>query len=150
MDQEARHPTVTSSTPQGGDRLRRLAVLGGAPGRALSGRRWFPLYGVLHHVGRHSGREYATPVVIRLGSDATYVPLPFGERTQWYRNVLAAGGVRATWKGRDQWLGNPALVASEETADAFHPAMRKLMRLTDIRQVVRFDPPHDGSSAPTR
>jgi deazaflavin-dependent oxidoreductase (nitroreductase family) len=131
------------SAPQPDSRLRRLAVLGGPSTRPISGRRWFPLYGVLHHVGRSSGRAYATPVVVRGTPSAVYVPLPFGERTHWYRNARAAGGVRVTWKGRDQWLAAPVIVEREAAREGFDRVMLGLMRMAGIEQVVRFDPVDD-------
>ncbi len=133
----------TTSVDRSPNRMRRLAILGGPTTRPISGRRWFPLYGILHHVGRRSGREYATPVVIRGTAAATYVPLPFGESTDWYRNALAAGGVRATWRGRDVWLAAPVVVDRESAHEGFNPLMRGLMRFAGIRQAVRFDPVPD-------
>src|SRR6516165_8678930 len=47
-------------------------------------------YGVMHHVGRHSGHEYTTPVVAKLTRDGMVIPLPYGADTDWCRNVLAA------------------------------------------------------------
>jgi deazaflavin-dependent oxidoreductase (nitroreductase family) len=91
-------------------------------------------------VGRRSGREYHTPVVVRGAPDGTYVPLPFGERTDWYRNARAAGGVRTTWKGGDHWLANPMVVDRDEARAGFNRLMVWLMRLAGIEQVVRFDP----------
>ncbi len=38
-------------------------------------------YGVIHHVGRHSGRAYATPVVAKLTSEGVIMPLPYGVDT---------------------------------------------------------------------
>lgn len=32
--------------------------------KALAGRRWFPLWAVMHHRGRRSGTAYATPVAV--------------------------------------------------------------------------------------
>ena len=132
--------TTTSETPRDAGRMRRLAILGGPATRPISGRRWFPLYGLLHHVGRKSGREYATPVVVRATASATYVPLPFGERTDWYRNAVAGGGVRVTWKGRDHRLTRPQIVACDLAAEGFNGVMRGLMRRARIDLVVRFDP----------
>ena len=131
-------PTSPGATHQ--SKARRLAILGGPSTRPISGRRWFPLCGILHHVGRTSGREYATPVVIRGTHGATYVPLPLGERTDWYRNAAAAGGVRATWKGRDHWLANPTIIDQGSAAEGFNVVMRSLMRFAGLKLVVRFDP----------
>jgi deazaflavin-dependent oxidoreductase (nitroreductase family) len=120
-------------------RVRRLALLGGPWTRPVSGKRWLPLYGVLHHVGRKSGREYHSPVVVRSTPTATYVPLPFGERTDWYRNALVAGGVRTTWKGAELWLSDPQVIDRADASDGFNGVMRGLMRLAGIEAVVRFD-----------
>jgi hypothetical protein len=79
-------------------------------------------------------------VVIRRGPDALYVPLPFGERTDWYRNALAAGGVRATWKGRELWLAEPVAIALADTGQGFNTLMRSLMDMANIERVVRFKP----------
>ena len=47
---------------------------------------------IVRHRGRVSGRTYETPVIVaRLGGDAV-VELTYGDRVQWYRNVVAAGG----------------------------------------------------------
>jgi deazaflavin-dependent oxidoreductase (nitroreductase family) len=132
----------STSSPERGatrSRTRRLALLGGPSTRPISGKRWFPLYGTLHHVGRKSGREYATPVVVRGNSRGTYVPLPFGVGTDWYRNAVAAGGVRTTWRGSDRWLAHPTIVERSAAAGAFNPLMRGLMRFAGIELVVRFD-----------
>jgi deazaflavin-dependent oxidoreductase (nitroreductase family) len=138
----AAHPTPISRTAM---RLRRLAILGGPMTRPIAGRRWFPLYGILHHVGRRRGRGYATPVVVRVTHDAVYVPLPFGERTDWYRDAQAAGGVRTTWMGHDHWLAHPRVVARESAGDGFSGLMKAMMRLAGIDLVVAFDPIRERS-----
>ena len=56
----------------------------------LAGTRIFPLYGVLEHRGRRSGKLFRTPVVVRPTVDGFVVPMPWGEGTDWYRNVKAA------------------------------------------------------------
>jgi deazaflavin-dependent oxidoreductase (nitroreductase family) len=123
----------------GGGRLRRLAIVGGPATLPIAGRRAFPLYGVLHHVGRRTGRTFDTPVVVRATEDAVYVPLPFGDRTDWYRNARAAGGTWVTWKGTDHWLARPVVVELEATGSGFNGLMREIMRFARIDKVVRFD-----------
>ena len=46
---------------------------------------------VVRHVGRRSGRAYETPVVEVEHDDSFLIALPYGERTDWLRNVLATG-----------------------------------------------------------
>ncbi|GCE27380.1 hypothetical protein KDA_28640 [Dictyobacter alpinus] len=58
----------------------------------IAARRNSP-YAVLHHVGRHSGNEYTTPVVADFAQklESFVIPLPYGSNTDWCRNVMAAG-----------------------------------------------------------
>ena len=107
-----------------------------------------PLYGLLHHVGRRSGRPYATPVVVRTHDGSVYVPLPFGERTDWYRNAVAAGEVRLTWNGAERRLTGAQIIARTEAGPAFRSWMHAAMRMVGIERVVRFtldvEPPGAG------
>ena len=50
--------------------------------------------GLLEHVGRHSGQRYQTPVHPTVIDDQVWIPVPYGEASQWAQNVLAAGGCR--------------------------------------------------------
>src|SRR6516225_9847886 len=71
----------------------------------LAGTRLMPLYGVIQHRGRRSGKTFRTPVVVRPIQDGFIVPMPWGEGTDWFRNVRAAGGCVIRWKGRDYKMG---------------------------------------------
>src|SRR5689334_6707649 len=73
----------------------------------LAGTRFLPLYGVITHRGRRSGKVFHTPVVVRPTSDGFVVPMPWGEQTDWYRNVRAAGECVIRWKGRDYSVCEP-------------------------------------------
>ena len=51
----------------------------------------FPWYGWLFHVGRRTGRPYRTPIMLYVRGDRGVIALTYGDRTQWLKNVLAAG-----------------------------------------------------------
>ena len=105
-------------------------VKGTAPvARALAGRAWFPIWGVMHHVGRRSGLQYAIPVALVpvVRDDIFLVGLPWGAETNWARNVLAAGGAVVTWKGRDYPASDPRLVGPDEAAAVAKPLLRRLV-----------------------
>lgn len=84
----------------------------------LAGRRYFPLWAVLHHVGRKSGRDLRVPVAVRVKDDTVLIPLLFGPRTNWVRNVQAAGVCTIRWKARHYRLVEPELV-TEARARAY-------------------------------
>lgn len=54
---------------------------------------------VIHHVGRRSGREYATPVCTSSTPEGFVVPLAFGTDVDWLRNIRAAGEARLVTGG---------------------------------------------------
>jgi len=78
--------------------------------RVLAGRRFFPLWAVVHHIGRKSGRELTVPVAVRVTPQLFIVVLPWGPGTNWARNVLAAGGCVVRWKGADHQTVRPEVV----------------------------------------
>ncbi|GAA2030566.1 hypothetical protein GCM10009740_20260 [Terrabacter terrae] len=76
----------------------------------LAGRRFLPVWAVLHHRGRSTGREYATPVAVLATPTTFVIGLPWGRRTDWVRNVRAAEGCTIRWKGRDFRCTAPTFV----------------------------------------
>lgn len=104
----------------------------------LAGTRLLPLYGVLVHRGRRSGKTYRTPVVVRPTRDGFLVPMPWGEGTDWYRNVRAAGGCVIRWKGRDYPVAQPEVVPAASVRGAFGAFAGRLMGRLGIAQCVRL------------
>jgi deazaflavin-dependent oxidoreductase (nitroreductase family) len=75
----------------------------------LAGRKyWYAA--VISHVGRRTGRQYATPVVAEPVPDGFLVPLPYGTQVDWLRNVQTAGKARITAKGRAYDVCDPEIV----------------------------------------
>jgi hypothetical protein len=67
-------------------------------------------YAVVHHVGRHSGQTYATPVRVRPIPEGFIIPLPYGSDVDWCRNALAAGHCTISWHGNDYSVGEPEVM----------------------------------------
>ena len=104
---------------------------------AHAGSRHLPLLAVVHHRGRRSGRSYATPLGARLTADGFVIPLTFGDRADWFRNVRAAGECVIRWRGADYPVIEPEVVDWETARSAFYPVERVLMPLIGIEQFVR-------------
>jgi len=104
----------------------------------LAGTRAMPLYGVLEHRGRRSGKTFRTPVVVRPTVDGFIVPMPWGEQTDWCRNVRAAGECVVRWKGRDYSLVQPEVIDSAAAAAAFGSLQGSMMGRLGIKQCMRL------------
>lgn len=99
---------------------------------ATAGKSWFPLYAVVHHVGRSSGTAYTTPVAVVPTADkgTILIGLPWGTKTNWARNVVAAGGSDLDWKGRVVHTEDPRIVDPvEATALAKRPFSAVMKRM---------------------
>jgi deazaflavin-dependent oxidoreductase (nitroreductase family) len=106
--------------------------------KSIAGRRWMPIVGILHHRGRISGREYATPLGMRPMGDGFVMARTFGEDAAWYRNVLAAGGAVVTYRGTDYTLVEPGLIDYATAAPAFPRYERLQFRLIGINEFLRL------------
>ncbi|HTK05539.1 MAG TPA: hypothetical protein VL485_00065 [Ktedonobacteraceae bacterium] len=93
-------------------------------------------YALIQHVGRHSGRTYATPIVARpLGNDFV-IPLPYGSNVDWCRNVLVAKTCTLTWNGHDYTMDQPEIVPPEEAIGAFPLVTRLLFTAGGMNQYL--------------
>jgi deazaflavin-dependent oxidoreductase (nitroreductase family) len=131
-----RTTTTTTTTAHPGPR--KLAQAINPLVLRLAGTRLLPLYGVIQHRGRRSGKLFHTPVVVRPTRDGFVVPLPWGEGTDWCRNVRAAGGCIVRWKGRDYPLAQPEVVDAAEARAAFPAVQWAAMRRLGIGQCLRL------------
>lgn len=63
---------------------------------AASGRGPFSL---VRHVGRRTGTVHETPIMVAPVPEGFIAELTYGDRVDWYRNIVAAGGCELVVKG---------------------------------------------------
>jgi deazaflavin-dependent oxidoreductase (nitroreductase family) len=139
--------TFEAGSPRISGPIRRLARHLGPIARPMAGRAGFPLYAVLHHTGRTSGKAYATPVVALRIPDGFIIPLPFGDATQWARNLFAAGG-SLTWAGREFRIAEPRVIDRLEAGGRLPRLVRFLSARMGLRQFVLVRSDSDWSLSP--
>ncbi|TQJ48673.1 deazaflavin-dependent oxidoreductase (nitroreductase family) [Phycicoccus sp. SLBN-51] len=108
--------------------------------------RRLPGFGVVHHVGRRSGRAYRTPVNIFEVDGDYVVALTYGRETDWVRNVVAAGGCELEVRGRRVRCTAPRL-EHDPTAARIRLPERPVLRLLGVADFLRLAPLHDGRAA---
>ena len=93
----------------------------------VAGHRFFPLWAVLRHRGRRTGKEYAVPLAV-IPTDTTFViALPWGQETDWVRNVCTAGRCTVRWKGADYECTEPTFVGREVALAAARGLTRRTL-----------------------
>jgi deazaflavin-dependent oxidoreductase (nitroreductase family) len=125
--------------------LWRLARWTSPIGLVFAGRPWNPIFAVVEHRGRRSGRRYAAPVAARRVEGGFVIALAFGAQVDWHRNLLAAGGGSITWGGRAYPVGTPERVDATQGRKAFNAIQRFAVRVAGIDGFVRV--PDHGPSA---
>lgn len=88
-------------------------------------------YPVVTHVGRASGKTYATPLDAYPTKTGYVLVARYGPESDWVQNIIAAGSATLRIEGEDHALDSPRL-ASLETA---------------VGQLVADDPPPDFTKA---
>jgi deazaflavin-dependent oxidoreductase (nitroreductase family) len=137
--------TTTSRAPIRATRSPRLGGLFLRAARAtaglmlpLAGERWNPIFSVVRHAGRASGRTYETPIAARRVDDGFVVALAFGSGAHWYRNLVAARGGIIRWRGVDHTVGAPEPVRVEDALPAFNLVQRASLRAAEIDAYIRL------------
>jgi deazaflavin-dependent oxidoreductase (nitroreductase family) len=83
---------------------------------------------IIRHVGRRSGRTYETPVVAVEHDDGFLIALPYGERTDWMKNVVADGEASVVNHGRTYRVDQPQVIPMGEATGYFGPKEQRLHR----------------------
>src|SRR5207237_2006472 len=86
----------------------------------IAGKRHVPLYVLLRHRGRRSGREYATPVVGMRVPGGLVIPMAFGETADGYRNIVASGGATIRKDRTEHHLAEPAAIDAHSADRPIH------------------------------
>ena len=94
----------------------------------LAGHRFFPLWAVLEHRGRKTGRQYAVPLAVIPTESTFIIAMPWGRKTDWIRNVRAAGRCTVRWKGTYYECTQPRFVGTEVAAAAAHGLTRYVLQ----------------------
>jgi deazaflavin-dependent oxidoreductase (nitroreductase family) len=102
----------------------------------IAGRRFVPLYVLLRHNGRRSGRAYATPVVGIRVPGGFAIPMAFGDGADWYRNIVASGAATVRWHGTEHRLTGPAAIDPDSESSAFAGWQRSVFRGLGIRRFL--------------
>ena len=83
---------------------------------------------VVRHVGRHTGRAYQTPVIAVQRDDSFLIALPYGERTDWLRNVLDKGSATIVANGHAYEVDRPEVVPMADATSYFRPREQRMHR----------------------
>jgi deazaflavin-dependent oxidoreductase (nitroreductase family) len=83
---------------------------------------------VVRHLGRRSGRTYETPVIVARHDDSFLIALPYGQRTDWLKNVLGKGSATIVTNGQTHEVDRPEVIPMTEATAYFRPREQRMHR----------------------
>jgi len=131
-------PETSARGPRFGGLLLRASRATNRLALTLAGKRWNPLFSIVRHIGRRSGRTYETPVAARRVDGGFVVALAFGSDAQWHRNLIAAAGGVIRWRGVDYVVGAPEPIEVDAAVATFNAIQRAGLRAADIDGYIRL------------
>ena len=93
----------------------------------------------LHHIGRTSGRTYATPLVVHRVEGGIVIPLPYGREVDWMKNLMARGSGSVIDHGAAFEVSQPRVVNHLDVEPVLSQRERMSYRLFGVREFVRLD-----------
>ena len=134
---ELREVVAPAPKPRFGGVFWRISRMTSPVTLPLAGKRWNPIFAVVEHRGRKTGRVYRTPVAARRSGDGFMIALAFGAQVDWYRNLVAAGGGTIRWRGVVHSVTAPERVDAATVLPTFDPVQRRLLRIAGIDGYVQ-------------
>ncbi len=95
-------------------------------------------YGLLRHLGRTSNTSYETPLGIERTEDGFVIAIVYGKRTQWVKNVLAAGSAEVVLDGETYPVDRPEVVSIEEANAYIGKSDQRMSSLIGVEQALRL------------
>ncbi|HEY4383975.1 MAG TPA: nitroreductase/quinone reductase family protein [Ktedonobacteraceae bacterium] len=94
-------------------------------------------FAILRHVGRRSGKEFETPIIVSpLGEDFVFA-LTYGPKVDWYRNLQANGKGTLIWHGKTYTIKKVEPLDRSIGLSVHHLHEQAILRIMDVRDFVR-------------
>jgi deazaflavin-dependent oxidoreductase (nitroreductase family) len=85
-------------------------------------------FALVRHVGRKSGKQYETPIIVQPTEGGFVIELTYGPEVDWYRNVVAANGCRILFHGTEHVIEGLEPMDAADGIAAFTPAQQRILR----------------------
>jgi deazaflavin-dependent oxidoreductase (nitroreductase family) len=106
-----------------------------------------PPFVLLEHQGRTSGAVYRTPLMLFHDGGQVRIVLTYGERTDWLRNLQAAGGGTVIERGRRIPVSDPVIERGPQSLAGLPRFVRIVLGILRVDEVVRLNTGVQGEPA---
>lgn len=94
-------------------------------------------FALLRHVGRRSGKEFETPIMVSpLGEDFVFA-LTYGPKVDWYRNLQANGKGTLIWHGKTYTIEKVEPLDRSTGLHVHHLHEQAVLRIFNVQDFLR-------------
>lgn len=97
-----------------------------------------PPFAMLLHVGRVSGEAYSTPIMAFRRGEGFVICLTYGDRTDWLRNLRAAGSAELVWQGQRFTLSEPRVAHGSPFTQPLAKPIQAALWLMQVRDFLHI------------
>ena len=95
-------------------------------------------FSIVRHVGRRSGKQYETPLIVVPISNGFVAELTYGPNVDWYKNVVAAGGCTLIRNGKEYVIDKLEPLDADTGRAAFPLPAQLILRLLKRQHYVKM------------
>ena len=95
-------------------------------------------FALLRHVGRRSGKQYETPIMVWRMKDGFMIVLTYGPNTDWLRNLQAADQGSLRWHKREYVFKKPEFIDAKTARQALPPFIKFVLGLRGAHEYVKL------------
>lgn len=95
-------------------------------------------FSIIRHVGRKSGKEYETPLVIRRSKNGFVAELNYGAKVDWHKNVKSANNCKVLWHRKTYTINGIKPLDTATIMAAFPLPMRAILRLGGRHEFIEL------------
>jgi deazaflavin-dependent oxidoreductase (nitroreductase family) len=99
---------------------------------------WAPMFAIVYHRGRRSGRPYSTPINIFQTDDGFVVALTYGPDVDWVKNILAARKAEIRHRSRQIRVVRPELIPTDVGIAAVPRLVRLILRMINVTEFLHL------------
>jgi deazaflavin-dependent oxidoreductase (nitroreductase family) len=99
---------------------------------------WMPMFGIIEHVGRKSGKPYRTPMNVFRDANGWVFALTYGSDVQWVKNITVSGQCTLVTRRQRHELVSPTLYV-DPTRRAMPTPVRQFLALLRVSEFLRMD-----------
>jgi deazaflavin-dependent oxidoreductase (nitroreductase family) len=99
---------------------------------------WAPMFAIVYHRGRRSGRPYSTPINIFQTDDGFVIALTYGPDVDWVKNILRAGDAEVRHRSHQIRVVRPELIPTDVGIAAVPRLVRLILRMINVTEFLHL------------